>query len=203
VQQERQTYAQNLQQLLLVAMPEAQQYANVDWQRLAQESPADYVRLTAERDALRGRIGSIQGEIARVTEQAQQDYAHQFASLRANEAQRLAEKMPEFADREKGAKFAGEMREWLTAQGFSAQEIGQVIDHRVILVAAKAMRADRAAAARRTAETRRTETAPTVQRPGTTQGRESNASRRRNQMMERLRQSGSEKDALAYLSEIL
>src|SRR5580765_2604085 len=113
IQQERSSYATNLEQLLAVAMPEAQQFANVDWQRLAQESPADYVRLTAERDALRGRIGAIQGELQRVQAVAQQDHARQFASLRASEAQRLAEKLPEFADSEKGPKLISEIREWL------------------------------------------------------------------------------------------
>jgi hypothetical protein len=203
IQNERQSYATNLEQLLAVAMPEAQQFANVDWQRLAQESPADYVRLTAERDALRGRVGAIQGELQRVQAVAQQDYARNFAQLRASEAQRLAEKMPEFADREKGGKFIGEMRQWLQEQGFSAQEIGQVIDHRVILVAAKAMQADRALKARRVAETRRSDPAPSVQRPGVSQPRESNAARRRNQAMERLKQTGSEKDAIGYLQQLL
>src|SRR5580765_2151295 len=174
IQQERSSYATNLEQLLAVAMPEAQQFANVDWQRLAQESPADYVRLTAERDALRGRIGAIQGELQRVQAVAQQDYARNFAHLRATEAQRLAEKLPEFADRERAPKLISEIREWLQGEGFTAQEIGQVIDHRVINVAVKAMRADRALRARRSAETRRADPAPSVQRPGVSPHRESN-----------------------------
>lgn len=203
IQQERNSYANNLEQLLAVAMPEAAQFANLDWQRLAQESPADYVRLTAERDALRGRIGAIQGELQRVQAVAQQDYARNFAHLRATEAARLAEKMPDFADREKGGKFVNEMRQWLHEQGFTAQEIGQVIDHRVILVAAKAMQADRAARARRSAETRRADPAPSVQRPGVSPHRESNAARRRSQAMEQLKRTGSDRDAISYLQQLL
>ena len=208
--QERQNYEQNLQQLLMVAMPEAEQFARIDWQKLASDSPADYVRLTAQRDALRGRVGAIQGELARVEQQRQheyaqqaQEYAQQFANLKAGEAKRLAEKLPDFGDPEKGRKFVGELRSWLGEQGFSPEEIGQVIDHRVILVAAKAMRADRAAVARRSAETKRNDTAPTVQRPGSTQGRETNVGRRRQERFEQLRQSGSQRDALSYLMEIL
>ena len=203
IQQERSSYANNLEQLLAVAMPEAQQFANVDWQRLAQESPADYVRLTAERDALRGRIGAIQGELQRVQAVAQQDYARNFAHLRATEAQRLAEKLPEFADRERAPKLISEIREWLQGEGFTAQEIGQVIDHRVINVAVKAMRADRALRARRSAETRRADPAPSVQRPGVSPPRESNAARRRNQAMEQLKRTGSERDAIGYLQTML
>jgi hypothetical protein len=203
IQSERGQYAQNLQQLLLVAMPEAEQFARIDWTRLANESPADFVKLQAQRDELRGRIGAIQGELTRVSQQQQQDYARSFANLKQSEAQRLAEKFPDYADKEKGTKFVGELRGWLQEQGFSDTEIGQVIDHRVILVAAKAMRADRAAQARRTAETRRADPAPNVQRPGSTQGRETQVGRRREQKFQQLRRTGSQQDALGYLMEIL
>jgi hypothetical protein len=166
--------------------------------------------LQAQRDALRGRVGAIQGELARVEQQNQQDalrreqdYARNFANLKQSEAQRLAEKFPDYADKEKGTKFVGELRGWLQEQGFSDTEIGQVIDHRVILVAAKAMRADRAAQARRTAETRRADPAPNVQRPGSTQGRETQIGRRREQKFQQLRRTGSQQDALGYLMEIL
>jgi hypothetical protein len=208
--QERQQYEQNLQQLLMVAMPEAEQFARIDWQKLASDSPADYVRLTAQRDALRGRVGAIQGELARVEQQRQvdaarqaQEYAQQFENLKKGEAQRLAEKLPDFGDPEKGKKLAADLRNYLQKKGFAPQEIGQVIDHRVILVAEIAMRAEQVTQARRSAETKRSDAAPTVQRPGSTQGRETNVGRRRQERFEQLRQSGSQRDALGYLMEIL
>lgn len=203
IQSERAQYSQNLQQLLMVAMPEAEQFARIDWQKLAQESPADYVRLTAERDALRGRVGAIQGELQRVNQQQQEDYARNFASIRATEAQRLAEKLPAFGDPEKGPKLQTDLRNYLQKKGFSPQEIGQVIDHRVILVAEIARQAEEAKDARRLAETKRSDQAPSVQRPGSTQRRETNAGRRRQERFEQLRRSGSQRDALGYLMEIL
>ena len=51
-------------------MPEAERFDQIDWTRLAQEQPADYVRMTAERDALRGRLGTIQQELQQVEAQA-------------------------------------------------------------------------------------------------------------------------------------
>src|SRR4249920_3812540 len=204
IQTERQSYAQNLQQLLYVAAPEAQKFASIDWQRLAAENPADYVRLSAERDAMRGRIGAIQGELQRVASQAQQGQAQQFAALRQVEQQKLVEAIPEFGDPEKGPKLASDMRQWLRGQGFSDAEIGQVIDSRVLVVAEKAMRADRAATARRQAETKRNATAPAVQPPGAGRQRsDTQAAQRRNQKMAQLRKSGSEKDAISYLLDVL
>jgi hypothetical protein len=204
IQQERSSYAKNLEQLLFVAAPEAQKFANIDWQRLASEQPAEYVRLTAERDALRGRIGGIQQELQRVSAQSQQAQAQQFAALRQAEMGRLVEKLPDFGDETKGPKLAGDMRAWLQQRGFADHEIGQVIDHRVLLVVNEAMRASQQAQARQQAEARRTNAAPNVQPPGAGRQRsDTRAAQVRQQKMGQLRKSGSEKDAISYLLEVL
>lgn len=204
IQTERQGYAQNLQQLLYVAAPEAQKFASVDWQRLASENPADYVRLTAERDALRGRVGAIQQELQRVTEQAERDAASQFAVLKRVEQQKLVEALPDFGDPQKGPKLASDMRQWLRNQGFSDSEIGQVVDSRVLVVAEKAMRAEQMKEIRRQAETKRNTTAAAVQPPGAGRQRsDTQAAQRRTQKMAQLRKSGSEKDAISYLLDVL
>lgn len=204
IQSERNAYARNLQQLLFVAAPEAQKFAEIDWQRLASEQPADYVRLTAERDALRGRIGGIQGELQRVAQQAQQAQAQQFAQVRQAEQQRLIEALPDFGDPQKAPQKVAEMRAWLNAKGFSDQEIGQVVDHRVLLVVDEAMRADRTREVRRQAETKRNGAAPQVQPPGAPRQRgDTQAAQRRGQKMAALRKSGSERDAISYLLEVL
>jgi hypothetical protein len=201
---EREAYARNLQQLLFVAAPEAQRFANIDWQQLAQEQPAEYVRMTAERDAMRGRIGGIQQELQRVAAHAEQAQAQQFAQLRQAEQQRLIEALPDFGDQEKAPKKVAEMRSWLTKRGFSDQEIGQVVDHRVLLVVDKAMQADRVQEARRQAEAKRNTSAPQVQPPGSPRQRgDTQAAQRRGQKMASLKRSGSEKDAIAYLLEVL
>jgi hypothetical protein len=204
IQQERSAYAKNLEQLLFVAAPEAQKFAQIDWARLAREQPAEYVALTAERDALRGRIGGIQQELQRVSAQSQQAQAQQFAQLRQAEMGRLVEKLPDFGDETKGPKLAGDMRAWLQQRGFADHEIGQVIDHRVLLVVAEAMRASQQAQARQQAEAKRTNAAPTVQPPGAGRQRsDTRAAQVRAQKMGQLRKSGSERDAISYLMEIL
>jgi len=205
IQNERQSYAKNLEQLLFVAAPEAQKFAQIDWQRLASEQPAEYVRLTAERDALRGRIGGIQQELQRVSEQSQQAQAQQLAALRQAEMGRLVEKLPDFGDETKGPKLAGDMRAWLQQRGFNDTEIGQVIDHRVLLVVNEAMRASQQREARQQAEAKRTNgAAPNVQPPGAGRQRsDTRAAQVRAAKMGQLRKSGSERDAISYLMEIL
>ena len=119
VQQEREAYANNLQQLLFVAAPEAEEFAQIDWQRLAQEQPADWARLTAKRDALRGRIGGIQAELQRVAAQSQQAQIWQLQDTVKAEQQRLVEALPEFGDPQKGPQKIAAMRQWLNKKGFS------------------------------------------------------------------------------------
>jgi hypothetical protein len=205
LQSERQGYAQNLQQLLFVAAPEAQRFANLDWQRLAQEQPAEYVRLSAERDALRGRIGGIQQEIQRVQAQMGHDQMQQFQAVKQENWQRLVEASPDFADPVKGPQKSAEMRAWLGQKGFSEAEIGQVVDARVILVVEEAMRAARVGDARRQAEQKRTpQQAPSVQPPGAGRQRsDGQAGQRRQQKMAQLKKSGTQQDAISYLLEIL
>jgi hypothetical protein len=191
--------------LLFVAAPEAQKFAQIDWARLAREQPAEYVALTAERDALRGRVGGIQQELQRVEQQMEHDKAQHFAALRHAEMGRLVEKLPDFGDETKGPKLAGDMRAWLQQRGFSDTEIGQVIDHRVLLVVNEAMRASQQAQARQQAEAKRTNgAAPNVQPPGAGRQRsDTRAAQVRAQKMGQLRKSGSERDAISYLMEIL
>lgn len=198
------TNIRNLEQLLAVAAPEIEKFRDIDWQRLAQEQPADYVRLSAERDALRNRYGTIQGEIRRVSAQVEQAKAYQFAQIKQAEYQKLIEALPDFGDPQKAPQKVAEMRVWLNAKGFTDQEIGQVVDHRVLLVVDEAMRADRAREVRRQAETKRNGAAPQVQPPGAPRQRgDTQAAQRRGQKMAALRRSGSEQDAISYLLEVL
>jgi len=204
IQSERAAYARNLEQLLAVAAPEIEKFRDIDWQRLAQEQPADYVRLSAERDALRNRYGTIQGEIQRVSAQVEQAKAYQFAQIKQAEYQKLIEALPDFGDPQKAPGKIAEMRAFLNRKGFSDQEIGAVVDSRVIVLVDEMMRADRTREVRRQAETKRNGAAPQVQPPGAPRQRgDTQAAQRRGQKMAALRKSGSERDAISYLLEVL
>lgn len=198
---EREEYSSNLQKLLFVASPEAERFSQIDWTRLAREDPSAYVGLTEERNQLRGRIGALQGEIARVEQQSKQERDYLQAQFKAQQLELLAQRLPVVADPERGPKFARELGEYLVGQGFSQEEIGQVFDARAILIAEKAMRLDKAAATRKATVADRA-APPTVQPPGTKQRSDRTAAQRREQKLAATK-SGSDKDVLAYLSEIL
>lgn len=203
IQTQRNQYLQSLQQLTALAVPEAKQFEGIDWQRLANENPAEYVRLSGVRDAVLGRLGALQAETQRTTQAAQADQAKRFESVVAGERAKLHEQVPEFADAEKGPKLIGEMRGFLRdAYGFSDAEIGSVVDHRLVRLGYDLMRLRQADQARSTALQKRQNTAPQVQRPGAVE-REDNRDGRMRGLVGRLGETNSLRDAGRLLSEIL
>lgn len=199
---EREEYGQNLQKLLFVAAPEAERFSQIDWQRLAREDPSAYVGLTAERDALRGRIGALQGELARIEHHTKAERQQLEAQFKAQQLELLAQRLPVIADPDRGPKFARELGDWLQGQGFSPEEISNVFDHRAILIAEMAMRADKAAATRKATVADRS-APPRVQPTGAKQRSDRTAAQRRDAHMAALKKSGSDKDAISVLMDML
>lgn len=203
IQTQRNQYLQSLQQLTALAVPEAKQFEGIDWQRLANENPAEYVRLSGVRDAVLGRIGAIQAEAQRAMQASQTDQAKRIEGVIASERAKLHEQVPEFADAEKGPKLIGEMRGFLRdAYGFSDAEIGSVVDHRLVRLGYDLMRLRQADQARSAALQKRQNTAPQVQRPGAVE-REDNRDGKMRGLVGRLGETNSLRDAGRLLSEIL
>lgn len=203
MQGQRQQYQTSLQQLLHLALPEAQAFANVEWTKLSTENPAEYVRLSAARDQLRGRVQTLHAEQQRVQGEILAEQQKRAQSFLGEQRRLLAEKIPDFADAEKGKKLAQDLSAWLGNQGFTAQEVGQVADHRLVSLALRAMRADQADAARKAAEGKRNNTPPNVQRPGSPQGSDDTAARRAQGKVQQFGRTNSVRDAASLLMEIL
>jgi hypothetical protein len=199
---ERQGYLQSLQQMVHLALPEAKAFEGVDWAKLAAENPAEYVRLTGMREQLRGRIGALQQEIGRVTQQQTAEQQQLFQRRRADEQQLLVSKVPDFGDAEKGPKLAADLRGWLSKEGFDEREIGTAIDHRLLAMAVKAMRYDVAEAARASSVTKKANPPPTVQKPGSAPAPDA-PGRRVQQKIQQLGRTNSVRDAAALLEEFI
>lgn len=204
IQTQRGEYLKSLQHLTALALPEAEQFKQIDWQKLASENPAEYVRLSGAREALVGRLGALQQEINRVSEQTRADQAKHAEAVVAQERSKLIERVPEFGDTEKGPKLIGEMRGFLKdAYGFNDHEVNSVVDHRLVALAHDLMRLKQADAARATAQGKRANTAPQVQRPGTTQPSDATADSRIKGLVGQLGKTNSTRDAGRLLESIL
>lgn len=184
-------YKQNLEKLYTLAVPDAAEFAKLADPVWAAQYPAEAVTLQAKFNAAQQRIGAIQAEHAKVTQQLQQEQERRQGEFLATERQKLVERVPDFADPEKGRALTGELSNFLQQKGFSANEIGSVVDHRVVALAVNAMRLEQAEAARKTAEATRkaaeakatAQTAPRVQKPGTAPDTRDTLSQREREMV--------------------
>jgi len=167
-------YQENLQKLALAAMPDMAEFAKLQDPTWAAQNPAEAVVLQSKLLQFQARMGAIQQEQQRISQAQQQEQQKRQGELLAAERQKLVERIPDFADPEKGKALSGELSQFLTAKGFTADEIGNVVDHRVVALAVNAMRLEQADAARKTAEATRKaaeakatpQAAPRVQKPG-------------------------------------
>lgn len=155
-QQERQAYAQNLQNLRVQAEVALNEFNQIDLLKLQAENPVEAQRLmilASQRQALLNEVNQRQHALA----QAQQ--AENFKAYRDNldnESKRLVEKIPDWKDPEKAKKGQAEIAKYMVESlDYKPDEIlGQyddrgnltrpgVSDHRLIRMAHKAMLYDK------------------------------------------------------------
>lgn len=161
----------------------------------------DPLRYMREMDAYNQRKAAYEQQQAQIQQYSTQQAEAQQRALAAYQAEQMRElsaRLPEFADPEKGAVLARQLTQAGASYGFAPEEIGQVSDHRAILILADAMKwrqhQDQREKAMKKAETARPITRPGAQRAGdTSQKRASEA--KRNSM----RKTGSVDDVAAWL----
>jgi hypothetical protein len=169
---------------------------------MASENPAEYVRLSAERDAMQQRFTLVQGEVQRIQQEYQQQAAQQREEAKRVGYERLVEAMPEFRDPAQARQLGSELGQFLRTCGFSDQEITDCTDDRAIRLAMRAMRAEKSEAAVASANTKRTPPpAPQVQRPGSSQNGADSGSRRMTQLASRFSETRSVQDAARIVAE--
>ena len=119
---------------------------NIDWQALKQADPAAYVQA---QDAVNARLNAIQQmqqQVAANRGEAQQRQQQQAEQEQAQRFDRAAEEivkaMPDLVDETKFQAFATDAISQLRNEGFTAPEIADAVDHRVLTLADKARRWD-------------------------------------------------------------
>jgi len=197
-------YLQGLQKMIALAVPEAAQLANVDWVGVQAQSPAEYTRLHALREQLRGRLGAIEQEFQQGQAQLAAVQQQQLGELVVKEHQALQEKLPDFGDQVKGPQLRKELSTYLLdTGGFNQQEVSNAYDHRLVVLATKAMLYDRQLAAAASADTKRNNQPAQVRPPGTSQDNDKGPRSRLQSRVNRFGRTNSVRDAGSLISEIL
>ena len=136
IRAEREQYAQ-----LLGALSEQVKAAaepKIDWDRLYQEDPIEYVRQREVMRENREKAAAIQAEQQRLAEISQQEQMKEMQAHKAKESQALLEAIPSWKDPAKAKAEKAMMIEFGQKMGFTSEELGNIFDHRVVLALRKA-----------------------------------------------------------------
>jgi hypothetical protein len=136
VRAERGQYAQ----LLSALEAQVQQVAqpNIDWDRLYQEDPIEWVR---QREVMRDnqdRAAAIQSEQQRLNQLSQQEQAQFMQQKLQHEQQALLAAIPDWKDAKKAQAEKALLVEFGQKIGFTPDELKSVVDHRAVLMLRKA-----------------------------------------------------------------
>lgn len=194
---ERQQYQQQLNAIVPALQQQlANEFADIktpaDVMALAQNDPARYALWRAKQDA----IAYAMQEQQRLAEQQRAEAAERAQAYLKEQRGKLIEKLPELASPEKYKAFASELSAYLRDEGFSDDEIAQLVDHRAALIARKAMLYDRA---QKAAAAAKAKPVPKVQQPGTALTKADRAAEERAAKLKRLEKTGSLEDARGLL----
>jgi len=201
IQAERQQYMESLNQIIANSSAGLDKFANVDWQSLKDTDPIEYVTKKEEFREAQEKVQSMQQE----QYNAQHRHAEESKQLRSQilreEHGKLSAALPDWGKPEKQKKMASEIRDYASSQGFSAEEINSLVDHRSLLVLLKASKYD----AMQTADvkSKKIKNKPRVIRAGKGRSSGDESKSKRTARMRRLQQSGHVRDATSLFEDFV
>lgn len=124
-------------------------WAQYDWPKLAAENPAEFVRLSGQRDAEFAAIQQAAQRHQQELQAARGRAAQMLERTRQAEYDKLARQYPEHFAADKAEQTYDELGRYLAAQGVPRERIGNTFESSIVGVALKAMLYDKAQAALR------------------------------------------------------
>lgn len=192
---------QQLKQALDVYIPQLTQLLQLNQPdpQLINTDPQEYMRQNYAYQARVAELQNAQAAQAELTRREQFEQSQQMQARAAEEQQKLLDVLPEWKDPAKAKDEASAVDGYLQKAGFSEQERNGIADHRVIVVARKAMLYDQLMQQQAQATQRVEKLPPRVEKPGTGV----RPGDGRTQAMKRHAQSGSVESGAAAILQLL
>jgi len=199
--EERQRYAATLQ--VLSQQLQAMQPPEIDWDKLYQENPTEWVR---QRELARSRQEQmmwVQSQQQALQQRQQVEEQEQQARTLETEREKLLDVLPDWRDSDKARAEKAKIVEYATEKlGFSADEISDIYDARAVVALRKAWLYDELMS-------KRDKMRPTIQQKakpmkgGTAGTPQSTKVRTSKDALSRLAKSGSTRDAAAVFEQFI
>jgi hypothetical protein len=198
--EERSKYAEGLQKAAAVLEAQLQEQSNIDWQKLLETDPVEYLKQQHLAQARQAQLQQTYQQKQQLDAQAQAEHQQALKAHVESQRSELIAKIPEWKDEAKMKAGATELREYLKTQGLTEQEIYSVTDHRAIVQSYKAMKYDQMMEKAKATAKKMDNVPQRVQRPagGETQGLD-----KRTAAYQRFAKSGRVEDAGALFAQIL
>ena len=201
-QAERQQYIEALGQFAEQSTAGLEQFNNVDWDNLRQTDPIAFVTKKEEFREAQERIQQVKVEHDRSLQKQNEELAKMRHLALQEEHKRLIEAVPEWNDKEKRDKMAGDLSSYALEQGFSREELQQLIDHRSMIVLMKAQKYD--ALQKSDVKSKKLKNKPKVIRSGKGSSKKSDTAKaKRIASMKRLKESGHVNDSVALFEDFV
>jgi hypothetical protein len=195
-------YAQAQQVTGILEQQLTAEYQAVDWNDLRVTDPAEFAAKKQEFNErynyVQGLKANVQTELQRQAEEAQNKQAYGLHQMLQEESQRLAEAIPEFKDEAKAKVVKAEIKEFLKGLGYSDQEIGNVYDHRHVMILKDALEY-RKLKSKGVEVKNKVVTAPKLLKPGSNESRSDSSQGAIRDKIARLKKSGRVEDAAALI----
>lgn len=181
------------------------EFADINWQELQKSDPVGFNAKYVQFQQRQAQLNHLADQIGQERQQQQQQQAQQHAQFLQEQMQLLESKVPEWGG-EQGKKaraaFVDEFTE-LTGKevGFTREEVERLVDHRDFLVARKALAWDKLQASK-PGVLKKVVAAPKLLKPGTSQSQAAQGKVALQSDRDRLRKSGSAKDAANVLKRL-
>jgi len=136
-EQQRQDYSKRITELnQILAFTQQQlnsEINNVDLNKLYEEDPVEATKVERQ-------IRLKKEKMMEAANKLQQEQQRQLSSYVQEQQKILAEKMPEFNDAQKASTAKNNLRNFLNSYGFKDAEIGQIYDHRIVMLVNDALK---------------------------------------------------------------
>jgi hypothetical protein len=201
MQQEREHYVNQLNQILQNSSNNLKEYDKINWDTLKEEDPIEYVKLREDYRDGKEKMQALnqQRQMAMQQQQAEAQKVQQEAVQ--VERSRMVEALPEWGDPDKQKELATDVKSYALTQGFSEEELNSLIDHRSVLVLMKAAKYD--ALEKADVKSKKLKNKPKVIRTGKGKGANSDSKSKLNAKMKRLQQSGRVDDAAILMEDFV
>ena len=200
-QQERQRYLSQLEQFNTQADSKIDELAKTDWTKLKEEDPTEYMLKRDQYRELQDNKRMVEDEQQNLQLKSQQENQAKWQEELGRQQEIMVQRLPEWADPDKGPKLKQNIKSFAVKKGFTEQEVNSLIDARSVDVLHKAMLYENLLATKISGK--KAKVVPKVTRPGSPTTKGEISSDKVKAQRARLRKSGHLNDAKSVIESLL